>query len=138
MLPKWCFVVEISRSEDYWSGSHKKWGRGLDSSLESYDQMVKVGGEWVDLESVLLGSCQVARWAYILLDPSMQAVLAENIKKIWIWFQFQHCRDPNCSILNRWCSIYIDRWKKLQVQVHGLIQGSLTEVDGSVQLTFSY
>jgi hypothetical protein len=59
----------------------KNGGGSLNSSLESYDQMVKVGGEWVDLESVLPSSCQVARWAYILLDPLMQAVLAEHIKK---------------------------------------------------------
>ncbi len=43
-------------------------GGSQDSYLEPYDQVVKVGEGWVDLEPVLLSNCQVAKWANILLD----------------------------------------------------------------------
>jgi hypothetical protein len=59
MAPKWHFAVEVCGSV--------KWilkydgGKSQDSSLESYDQVVKVGEGWVDLEPVLLSSRWVAK-----------------------------------------------------------------------------
>ncbi len=40
-----------------------KYGRdeGQDSGLEPYDQVVKVGEGWVDLEPVLLAICRVSK-----------------------------------------------------------------------------
>ncbi len=45
-------------------------GGSQDSGLELYDQLVKVGEGWLDLEQVLLTNCWVAKRANILLDLS--------------------------------------------------------------------
>ncbi len=67
-MPKWCFVIEIGRSVDPSSGSLNNMGEERQVSLEPDDQVVKVGEGWVDLEPVLLSSCQrVAKWVNILL-----------------------------------------------------------------------
>jgi len=42
--------------------------RGQDRNLEPYDQVVKVGVGWVDLEPLLLTICWAAKWVNILLD----------------------------------------------------------------------
>ncbi len=57
MAPKGCFVVEISGSMKC---IPKYPGEGA-RSLEPYDQVVKVGEGWVDLEPAFLSSCWVAR-----------------------------------------------------------------------------
>ncbi len=51
MGPKWCCVVEIGRSVD----------PKIRSGREPYDQVVKVGEGWVDLEPVLLTNCWVVK-----------------------------------------------------------------------------
>ncbi len=51
-----------------------------DSNLEPYDQVVKVGEEWVDLEPVLLSVCWVAKWLNKLLDK----ILSFNLKYIYL------------------------------------------------------
>ncbi len=67
-MPKWRFDAEIGRSVDPW-----KWilkydgGRSQDSGLDPYNQVVKVGVGWVDLEPVLISNYWVAKWSNILL-----------------------------------------------------------------------
>ncbi len=62
MVPKWRFDVDINRSVD-----PRKWilkedgGGSQDSSLEPYDQAVKVREGWVDLEPIVLVNCRVAK-----------------------------------------------------------------------------
>ncbi len=54
-MPNWCFDVDINESLDPVSGSlNMKRGGSQDSNLELYDQVVKVGEGWVELEFVLL------------------------------------------------------------------------------------
>ncbi len=58
MAPKWHFAVEVCGSVKWILKYHG--GGSQDSSLEFYDQVVKVGG-WVDLEPVLFSSRLVAK-----------------------------------------------------------------------------
>jgi hypothetical protein len=44
-----------------------RWGGNLDSSLEPSDQVVKVGEDWVDLESGIFAGCWVAKRVNITL-----------------------------------------------------------------------
>jgi hypothetical protein len=53
-VPNWCFDVDISESLDPVSGTlNVKRGGSQDSNIELYDQVVKVGEGWVELEFVL-------------------------------------------------------------------------------------
>jgi hypothetical protein len=45
-------------------------GGGQDSNLEPYNQVVKVGEGWVDLDPGLLTLCRVAKLVNILLDKT--------------------------------------------------------------------
>ena len=53
----WCLDVDIYESVDLleWILRSRK-GGSLDVGLELYDQVVKVGEEWIDLEPVLLST----------------------------------------------------------------------------------
>jgi len=44
--------------------------------FEPYNQVVKVGEGWVDLEPVLFTICWVANWVNILLDSNKQECLS--------------------------------------------------------------
>ncbi len=57
MVSTWRFVIEIGTSVD----PKIDGGGNQDSNLEPYDQVVKVGEGWIDLEPVLLSSCWVAK-----------------------------------------------------------------------------
>jgi hypothetical protein len=46
-------------------------GGSQDSSLEPYYQVVQVGEGWVDLVPVLLKKGEVAKWANMLLDKTI-------------------------------------------------------------------
>ncbi len=63
---KWHKKVLCCR--DQWISKNKMGGRSQDSSLEPSDQVVQVGERWLDLESVLIASCRVAKRENILLD----------------------------------------------------------------------
>ncbi len=74
IVPKWRFVLEIRGSQNLLGGGSQ------DRSLEPWDQVVKVGEGWVDLESVLLTDCSVAKWLNNLQDnqKSKSAFRVEN------------------------------------------------------------
>jgi hypothetical protein len=66
---EWCFDVDINRSVDPRKWILKlEWGGSQDSSLEPYNQVVKVKEGRVDLEPVLPINCRVAESPNILLD----------------------------------------------------------------------
>ncbi len=54
------------------------WGGGQDSNLKPYDQVVKVGEGWVDLEPVILTICWVAKWVNILLDTRLDVLFDKH------------------------------------------------------------
>jgi len=51
---KWYQTALHSRYQQFFK---IRWGGNLDSSLEPSDQVVKVGGGWVDFESEILAGC---------------------------------------------------------------------------------
>ncbi len=57
MFIKWHCIIEIDRSVDPSGGSLNNMGEGRQVSIEPYEQVVKVGKGWVDLEPVLLSNC---------------------------------------------------------------------------------
>jgi hypothetical protein len=54
MAPNWCFDVDIGKSVV----PKIRWGR---EPRQYFDQVVKMGKGWVDLETVLLINCRVAK-----------------------------------------------------------------------------